>query len=235
MGAGSSAASWSMAALRAGRGTTPTVRRRIRIEFAVICRPGAPPGNSHCPVVWLPRAAWPRRSRSARASWSSWSGRRSSSRPKRDRDPVVVLGEVVGGQPDDAGELLPIEQGEQAGDAQLDGDGGVVQQPLDQRPALVIVDRGSWTGSGGERTCRSPVSRRALAQRRKLRMARRVIVPSVSQRSRSAWRSSARASTSTRVIQRLSSLAVAMAAPMAPCMGRGRLPQTATTVIVGAV
>src|SRR4029453_7501852 len=67
-----------------------------------------------------------------------------------DCNPVVGGGGVGGGEPDYPGERLAVEEGEQPGDAQLDGDRLVVEEPFDERPALVVCDWGGGASLRGE-------------------------------------------------------------------------------------
>lgn len=66
-----------------------------------------------------------------------------------DEHLASVAGDLAGGEDGDAGQWLPVEQQQGAGDPVGGIEGGVVQQPGRQCPPLVLADRragGSWRG-----------------------------------------------------------------------------------------
>ncbi len=57
-----------------------------------------------------------------------------------DESLAVAAGDLAGGHGGDAGQRLPVEQEQAAGDPVGGVERGVVQEPGGQRPALVLAD-----------------------------------------------------------------------------------------------
>src|SRR5260221_11405675 len=103
---------------------------------------------------------------SSRTRPASGSGRTTGGGAQHDLDPVAVVVNVAGGELDDAGDALGVEEQEQSGDSVGGRQRAVVQEPPGVVPAFLAVVRaargppsgrhrrgGGWR-AGGRRSSR---------------------------------------------------------------------------------
>ena len=155
-GAGTCRTSWRSAEMRAVRRGRPWSRSRAAMARYSAGSPAWRPGTARCWRGWRGhgRGGWRRAGAAARRTARGRAGRVAQPQPGLA---VLVAGEVTGGQPQDAGERLGVEQQQAGGGAGPDRDSRVGGETSQQaEPALLGDDLpggGAWRGCRGGRGC----------------------------------------------------------------------------------
>ena len=151
MAAGTSAASWNSAVLRAWRGLIPSASSRwVSLALLIGC-PGWPPGNSQGDGPAAPMVAWPLRLPASREGDGGGRLGKLDGDPAElePDDPVVAGVNLIGGHAADRGDALGVEEDEQPGEAVLGLDRVIVQEPAGDVPPVLAVEDGCGSGPAG--------------------------------------------------------------------------------------